>query len=60
VKLFDGLSIEITILKKLLTTACLFVVTAVAIVSFIALAVFGQETRITALQAATITPCPGS
>ena len=32
-------------MKKLLTTACLFVVTIVAIVSFIAPTIFGQETR---------------
>ena len=32
-------------MKKLLTTACSFVVTAVAIVSLIAPAVFGQETK---------------
>ena len=32
-------------MKKLMTTACLFVVTAVAIVSFIAPAVFGQEKK---------------
>lgn len=32
-------------MKKLLTTAFLFVVTAVAFVSFIAPAVFGQETK---------------
>ena len=33
------------IMKKLLTTACLFVATIVAIVSFIASTVFGQETK---------------
>ena len=32
-------------MKKLLTTVCLFVVTAVAIVSLIAPAVFGQEKK---------------
>ena len=32
-------------MKKLLTTACLFVVTIVATVSFIAPAVFGQEKK---------------
>src|SRR6266487_1591892 len=32
-------------MKKLLTTACLFVVTTVAIVSFIAPTVFGQEQK---------------
>jgi ketosteroid isomerase-like protein len=37
--------IEATIMKNLLTTACLFVVTAVAIVFFIAPTVFGQETK---------------
>lgn len=33
-------------MKKLLTTACLFVVTAVAIVTFIAPAVFGQRAKV--------------
>ena len=37
--------IKLTIMKKLLTTACLFVVTTVAIVSFIASTVFGQEQK---------------
>ena len=37
--------IEATIMKKLLTTACLFVVTTIATVSFIAPTVFGQEKK---------------
>ena len=40
-------------MKKLLTTACLFVVTVVAIVSLVAPAVFGQETK-----TANATPSP--
>ncbi len=43
--------IEATIMKKLLTTTCLFVVTIVAIVSFIAPAVFGQEDKVSASRA---------
>ena len=38
-------------MKKLLTTACLYVVTVVAIVSFIAPAVFGQEDKVSASRA---------
>jgi CubicO group peptidase (beta-lactamase class C family) len=44
--------IKATIMKKLLTTACLFVVTTVATVSFIAPTVFGQE------QTAKVNPSP--
>ena len=42
-------------MKNFLTTACLFVVTAVAIVSFIAPAVFGQESK-----TAKVSPSPAT
>ena len=42
-------------MKKLLTTACLFVATAVAIVSFIAPMVFGQEKKPVAASGASTT-----
>ncbi|MBA2703846.1 MAG: hypothetical protein H0U60_08335 [Blastocatellia bacterium] len=40
-------------MKKLLTTACLFVVTTIAIVSFIAPSFFGQEKK-----TASVNPSP--
>ena len=49
-------------MKKLMTTACLFIVTTVAIVSFIAPAVFGQEKKTAKVEGSELvtSPAPSS